>query len=75
MANELNHVDEKDTANVPEYLSVKELSKKLNVSAKSIIHWTQTRQLPSIRMGRLHRYPTADIERRLMSGSLFSKSK
>lgn len=71
----LNPDDGHDAGSAPQYLDAKQLSKKLNVSVKAVIHWTQTRQLPFIKMGRLNRYPSVEIEKRLLSGSLLSEVK
>ena len=58
------------TQQEPEYLTAVELSVKLNISLKSIINWTQAHRLPVIKMGRVNRYPKAEIEKRLLSGNL-----
>jgi len=54
----------------PEYLTGKQLAKKLNVSIKSISKWTSKRQIPCVKMGYHWRYPSTDISKRLLSGQL-----
>jgi|SRR5271157_4880462 len=59
----------------PEYYDAKQLSRKLNVSVKTVSKWTQEHKLPVIKMGRMNRYPSNEINRRLLSGVLFPDIK
>jgi excisionase family DNA binding protein len=59
----------------PEYLSGKQLAKKLNVSLKAVVKWTHAQQLPVIKFGKLNRYPLNEIVRRISSGKLLSKEE
>jgi hypothetical protein len=63
-----------ETAIQKEYLTGKQLAEKLNVSIKSIAKWTAARRLPgAIKAGRVWRYQTIEIEKRLLSGNLLLK--
>jgi hypothetical protein len=55
----------------PEYLTGKQLARKINVSTKAVVKWTAARRLPgAYKMGRVWRYQWREIEKRLLSGSL-----
>lgn len=62
--------DESTKQQESEYLSGKELAAKLGVSIKAVINWTQNGRLPVIKVGRLNRYPKAEINKKLMTGNL-----
>lgn len=70
MESDLKSVNASAAPEQHEYLTPLELSRILNVSRKAVVHWTQTHQLPVIKMGRLNRYPFSEIKRRLSTGSL-----
>ncbi len=53
-----------------EYLTARQLARKVNVSLKAVTKWTAARRLPCCKMGRVWRYPAREIEKRLLSGSL-----
>lgn len=56
-----------------EYLTAKQLAKKLNMSIKSIAKWTAQRRIPgAVKMGYHWRYSSAEISKRLLSGQLLS---
>jgi excisionase family DNA binding protein len=56
----------------PEYLTGKQLAGKLNVSRKAVVKWTAAHRLPCCKMGRVWRYPSNEINKRLLGGQLLS---
>ena len=57
----------------PEYLTAKQLAKKLNMSIKSITKWTAQHRIPgAVKMGYHWRYSSTEISKRLLSGQLLS---
>jgi predicted DNA-binding transcriptional regulator AlpA len=52
-----------------EFLTPQELAAKLNMSVKWVTKQTQARAIPGqTKIGRLWRYRTAEVEKRLLSG-------
>ena len=55
-----------------DFLTPKELSRKLNMSLKWVEKQTQARRIPGqVKMGRLWRYKIKEVEKRLLSGKEF----
>jgi excisionase family DNA binding protein len=64
--------EEKAVSPEPEYLSARQLAGKLNVSTKAVSKWTAARRLPACKVGYHWRYPSLEINKRLLSGQLLS---
>jgi hypothetical protein len=56
----------------PEYLDAARLAKKLSVSVKAIQKWTGQHRIPCTKVGYRWRYPSNEINKRLLSGQLLS---
>ena len=56
----------------PEYLTPRQLAGKVNVSLKAVVKWTAARRIPCVKVGYHWRYPSVEINKRLLSGHLLS---
>ena len=56
-----------------DFLTARELATYLNVSEKFVRKHTDAGRLPLVRMGRCIRYRRAEIERRLLGGTLLNE--
>ena len=55
----------------PDYISVNELAQRLNLAPKTIRNWISAKKLTPTKMGGAVRFYWPDIQRRLLSKSLF----
>jgi excisionase family DNA binding protein len=44
-------------------LSLKEAAERLSISPHTLTIWTKKRRLPHVRMGKLYKYRSTDVER------------
>lgn len=58
------------TAAEPEYLTARQLAGKVNVSLQAVQKWTRARRIPCAKCGYHWRYPSNEINKRLLSGQL-----
>lgn len=61
-----------DVGPEPEYLNAAQLARKIGVSVKAVQKWTAQRRIPSVKCGYHWRYPSVEINKRLLSGCLLS---
>ena len=73
MENKPASVKQKDSGDTSEFLTTKELADKLKISVQAVIKWTGEHRLPVVKLGKLNRYSSAEIRKRLSSGNLLTK--
>jgi excisionase family DNA binding protein len=54
----------------PEFYTPEELAALLRIPIRTLEKWTQRRQLPVVKVGRLNRFPRVEIQKRLLNGNL-----
>ena len=54
----------------PEYFTSDELAKLLRIPKRTLEKWTLQRRIPVVKVGRLNRFPSTEIRKRLLNGSL-----
>jgi excisionase family DNA binding protein len=63
---------EEREAGEPEYLTAGQVARKLSVSLGAVQKWTMQRRIPATKCGYHWRYPSLEINKRLLSGQLLS---
>ena len=59
-------------AGEPEYMTAAQLARKLSVSLGAVQKWTMQRRIPATKCGYHWRYPSNEINKRLLSGCLLT---
>ncbi len=59
-------------AGEPEYLTAAQVARKLSVSVQAVHKWTWQKRIPSVKCGYHWRYPSIELNKRLLSGQLLS---
>ena len=71
----MNTIDTTATAGTagdvePEYLTAVQVARKLSMSLGAVQKWTTQRRIPATKCGYHWRYPSNEINKRLLSGQL-----